>query len=155
MKWCRSSLTDRVAEVKIQPSGLLRHHLFEFIRHRQRRQRQGKVARGAFVPVAVPRLINLFQPFEPPAIQRGALEGGVQQRRAAERQLRHVVAQFQRIIQQQQRALDIVVRQQLAQVAAIAGLAKLSGGNPARFAPGGRRISAAAGYLLVRCGRQW
>ena len=104
---------------------LLRHHLFKFIRHRQRRERQGKVARSALVPVAVTRLVNLFQPFEPPAIERGAFEGRVQQRGTAERQFRHVIAELKRIIKQQQRALDVFVRQQLAQVSAIARLAKL------------------------------
>ena len=83
------------------------------------------MARGAFIPVAVTRLVNLFQPFQPPAIERGAFEGRIQQRGTAERQFRYVVAELKRIIKQQQRALDVFVRQQLAQVSAIARLAKL------------------------------
>jgi ABC-type Fe2+-enterobactin transport system substrate-binding protein len=83
------------------------------------------MARGALIPVAEARLVNLFQPLQPPAIERGALKGGIQQRRAAQRQFCHVVAEFERIIEQQQRALNVFVRQQLAQVAAIARLAQL------------------------------
>ncbi len=58
----------------------LRHHLFKFISNGQRRERRGEVARGTFVPVAVARLVDLFQPLQPPTVKRGALEGGVQQR---------------------------------------------------------------------------
>ena len=61
-------------------AGLLRHHLFEFISNGQRRERQGEVARGTFVPVAIARLVDLFQPLQPPTVERGALESGVQQR---------------------------------------------------------------------------
>ena len=81
--------------------------------------------RGALIPVAEPRLVNLFQPLEPPAIERGAFEGRIQQRGTAKRQFCHVVAEFEGIIEQQQRALDVFVRQKLAQVTAIARLTKL------------------------------
>ena len=106
-------------------SRFLRHHLFKFIGHGQRRKRQGEVARGAFIPVAVPWLVDFFQPFQPSAVQRGAFEGGIQQCGATKRQLRDVITEFKGIVEQQQRALDVFVRQQLAQVTAIARLAKL------------------------------
>lgn len=81
----------------------LRHHLFEFFGHGQRRQRQSKVAGSAFVPVAEARLVDLFQSLEPRTIDRRAFKGGIQQRRTPQRQFCHVIAQLQRIIEQQQR----------------------------------------------------
>ena len=61
---------------------LLRHHLFKLLGHGQRRQRESKVARGTLIPVAVARLVDLFQPLQAPAIEGGALKSGVEQRRA-------------------------------------------------------------------------
>ena len=61
---------------------LLFHHFFEFIRHRKRRQREGEMAGGAFIPVAeavyVPAFIfaevvvsvALLQPINDPAKTR-------------------------------------------------------------------------------------
>lgn len=125
MKWCRSSFTDRVADVKIQLPGFCAITSLNLSATVSGVSAEGKVARSALVPVAVTRLVNLFQPFQPPAIERGAFEGRVEQRGAAERQFRHVVAELKRVIEQQQRALDVFVRQQLAQVTAIARLAEL------------------------------
>ncbi|MNS89051.1 hypothetical protein D3C72_1230500 [compost metagenome] len=94
---------------KYPASRFLRHHLFEFIGHGQRRERQGELTCGAFIPVAKAGLVDLFKTFQARAVQRGALKSGVEQGAAPEGQLSHVITQLQRIIEQQQRALDITV----------------------------------------------
>ncbi len=83
------------------------------------------MAGSAFIPVAEARLVDLFQSLEPRTIDRRAFKGGIQQRRTTQRQFGDVIAQLQRIIEQQQRPLNVAVRQQVAQIAAIAGLAEL------------------------------
>ena len=103
----------------------MRHHLFKFIRHRQRGQRQGEGAGSTLIPIAKSRLAGLFQPLQAATIKGCPLKGGIKQRRAAQRQLCHVVTEFERIIKQQQRALNVVVSQQLSQVPAIARFPQL------------------------------
>ncbi|MNZ88736.1 hypothetical protein D3C78_1076340 [compost metagenome] len=103
----------------------LGHHFFEFICHGQRRQGERELASSAFVPVAKPGLVGLFQAFQTRAIERGAFKCRIQQGAAAKRQFRHVIAQLQRVIEQQQRALNIAVRQQFPQVTAKTRLTKL------------------------------
>lgn len=111
------------------------------------------MARGALIPVTVARLIDLFQPLQAPAIKGGALKGGIEQRRAPQREFGDVVTQFKRIIEQQQRPLNVAVRQQFPQVSAVAVVPQLQA-EIRRFAPGGRRIFAAVECLSVRCDRQ-
>ena len=82
------------------------------------------MARGALVPVAVAGLVDGAQPLEASPVERGALEGRVQQRRTSQRHFYDVVAKLKRVVEQRKHALYVVVGEEFAQIAAVARIAQ-------------------------------